>query len=104
MGPRRRRIVWTEGARRELDAAIAFVADESLEGAIRLLEDILHSTDSLDSMADRGRVVPELDDPTVRELLVGPYRLLYHIDEEEVSILGVLHQRRDFDRWGRLDG
>jgi hypothetical protein len=30
-------------------------------------------------MADRGRVVPELDEPTVRELVVGSYRLIYEI-------------------------
>ncbi len=93
MGPRRRRVVWTEGARRELDAAIAFVADESLDGAIRLLEDILNSADSLHSMPDRGRVVPERDDPIIRELLVGPYRLLYHATESDVAIVAVLHQR-----------
>ena len=103
MGPRRRQVVWTEGARRELDAAVTFVADESLEGAIRLLQDILNSADSLHSMPDRGRVVPERDDPTVRELLVGTYRLLYHVAVSDVVILGVLHQRRDFDRSGRSD-
>ena len=103
MGPRRRPVVWTEGARRELDAAITFVADESLEGAIRLLQDILNSADSLHSMPGRGRVVPERDDPTVRELLVGAYRLLYHVAESDVVILGVLHQRRDFDRSGHSE-
>ena len=74
MGPRRRRVVWTEGARRELAAAVAFVADESLEGAIRLLEDILNSADSLHSLPDRGRVVPERDDPTVRSSSSDPTR------------------------------
>ena len=97
MGPRRRRVVWTEGARRELDAAIAFVADESLEGAIGLLEDVLSSADSLQSMADRGRIVPERDDPTIRELIVGSYRLMYHVAESEIAIVGVLHQRREFE-------
>ncbi len=93
MGSRRRRVVWTDGASRELHAAIGFVAEESRESAIRLLEGILTSADSLRSMADRGRIVPEYDDPRVRELLVGPYRLLYHIAESEVV----------FDRWGGLD-
>jgi len=82
---------------------INFVADESPEAAIRLLDDILGSADSLRSMPDRGRIVPERDDPTVRELLVEPYRLLYNITESAVVILGLLHQRRDFDRWGGLD-
>ncbi len=103
MGPRRHQVIWTEGARRELDAAITFVAEESLEGAISLLDDILNSTDSLHSMPDRGRVVPERDDPRVRELLVGPYRLLYHVDESKVHILSMLHQRRDFDLSDRSD-
>lgn len=104
MGPRRHQVVWTEGARRELDAAIAFVAEDSREGAISLLDDILDSTDSLHSMPDRGRVVPERDDPHVRELLVGPYRLLYHVDGSVVYVLSVLHQRRDFDRSDRSNG
>ena len=103
MGPRRRQVVWTEGARRELDATVTFVADESLEGAIRLLQDILNSADSLHSMPDRGRVVPERDDPTVRELLVGPYRLMYDVAGSDIVILGVLHQRRDLDRSGRSE-
>ena len=48
--------------------------------------------------------MPERDDPTVRELLVGAYRLLYHVAESDVVILGVLHQRRDLDRSGRSEG
>ena len=103
MGSRYRRVDWTAGASRELHAVINFVADESPEAAIRLLDDILGSADSLRSMPDRGRIVPERDDPTVRELLVEPYRLLYNITESAVVILGLLHQRRDFDRWGGLD-
>ena len=47
--------------------------------------------------------MPERDDPTVRELLVGAYRLLYHVAESDVVILGVLHQRRDLDRSGRSE-
>jgi hypothetical protein len=30
-------------------------------------------------MAERGRVVPELDQPMLRELVVGSYRLIYEI-------------------------
>ena len=42
---------------------------------------------SLDEMAERGRVVPELDQPTVRERVVGSYRLIYEIDKENVYVL-----------------
>ncbi len=33
--------------------------------------------------------------------LVDPYRLIYSVDERSVVILGLLHQRRDFERWDR---
>lgn len=34
----------------------------------------------------------------VRELLIDPFRLLYSIGDEEVVVLGLIHQRQDFDR------
>jgi toxin ParE1/3/4 len=50
---------------------------------------------SLEELAERGRVVPELDDSTVRELVVGNYRLIYEIGETEVHVLGLIHGERD---------
>lgn len=35
-------------------------------------------------MAERGRVVSELDEPTVRERVVGSYRLIYETTEQTV--------------------
>ena len=40
-------------------------------------------------------MVPELNEPAVRELLVGTYRLIYEIHETAVYILGVVHGARD---------
>ncbi len=47
MGVGRRRVVWSEGARRELDETVSYVAEESLDSAIRLLERILHQRRNL---------------------------------------------------------
>jgi plasmid stabilization system protein ParE len=103
MGPRRRRIVWSEGAVRELDEATEYVAADSPQNAARLLERVLHAADSLADLSEPGRVLPELREPLVRELQVNPYRLIYSMGESEVVILAVLHQRRDFERWGRIE-
>ena len=56
---------------------------------------IRDSARSLEETADRGRVVPELDEATVRELIVGSYRLFYEVGEESVYVLGVIHGARD---------
>jgi plasmid stabilization system protein ParE len=50
---------------------------------------------ALEVMSERGRIVPELDQPAVRELVVGSYRLIYEISEEDVYVLGLIHGARD---------
>ena len=103
MGPRRRRVTWSVGARHGFDEAIEYVARESLQGTLRLLDRVLQAAESLAEFSERGRTLPELDDPTIREVQVTPYRIIYSVGESEVVILGVLHGRRDFDRWRRSD-
>jgi plasmid stabilization system protein ParE len=41
-----------------------------------------------------GRVVPEWDQPTVHEVFVGPYRLVYRVSESEIEILLFIHGAR----------
>ena len=41
----------------------------------------------------------ELDDPTIREVFVYSYRLLYEVTESEIRILAFLHGARDFGTW-----
>ena len=43
-----------------------------------------------------GRIVPEIGDPNVRELIVYSYRLIYEILPEEIRILALIHGKRDF--------
>ena len=100
MAARHRRVVFTDGARRELDDAVAFVAGDSRSNAIRLLEHVLAAAGSLSELSERGHVVREHGDDAVRELLVDPYRLIYHVQRDTVVVLGLIHQRRDF---GDLD-
>lgn len=106
MGARRRRVVWSTGAAQELDDATAYIARDSISSAVRVLERLLAAAESLADLSERRTIVPEHDDPNVRELFVNPYRLIYStLDPDEVTILGVLHQRRDYSRWseGRRD-
>lgn len=41
-----------------------------------------------------GRVVPEIGEPTVREILRGMYRVIYRYRDERVEILTVFHGAR----------
>ncbi len=59
------------------------------------MERIREQARSLDELAHRGRVVPELGETEVRELLIGNYRLLYEIHGKQVYILALIHGARD---------
>ena len=96
MAPRRRQVVWAEHARRALDEALTYIAERSPQSARRLAERVLGGADSLDTFSERGRMVPEVGDPTLRELLIEPFRLMYEVDERQVRIVGFIHQRRLF--------
>ncbi len=103
MGPGHRRVVWAEAAAASLDEAIAFVAADSPAGARVLLDRVLQAAGSLATLADRGASVPEVDDSTVRQLLPQPYRLIYRVEEDQVMVLAVLHQREDRGLWSRQE-
>ncbi len=50
---------------------------------------------AVDWTHERGRVVPELSDPAIREVFVGSYRLVYRILAHRVEILALVHGARD---------
>ena len=99
MVARTRRVIWTESAQRALDEVVTSIAQESPDGAIRVLTHALDVAASLSTLAERGRVVREIGEPTLRELSVYKYRLLYRVREDGVVIRAFLHGARDFSTW-----
>lgn len=81
-----------------LDDAVAYVARDSRPAAERLLIAALDAASSLGAFSERGRVVPEFSQPSVRELFVQRYRLLYEVTPAEVHILAFIHGARDLTR------
>ena len=53
-------------------------------------------TEKLEDFLEMGRIVPEIDDPNVRELFVYSYRLIYEINPDGLEILAIIHGKRDF--------
>jgi len=99
-----RSVVWTLQAQRALEDVLSYVAADSPEGARKILSKALDAGASLAKLSDRGRIVPELADASIRELLIFRYRLLYQVTEHEVQILAFLHGARDFHQWRKNQG
>ena len=49
------------------------------------------AVDRLTLFRQSGRIVPEVADPLVRELIQGSYRIVYRLIRKEVHVLTVHH-------------
>ncbi|MCA1791620.1 MAG: type II toxin-antitoxin system RelE/ParE family toxin [Thioalkalivibrio sp.] len=86
---------------RGLEDVLTHIAGDSLHGAQLVARRALDSADSLATLSERGRVVPEIQDPTIRETFVYSYRLMYHVGDTRITIVAFIHGARDFERWRR---
>ena len=91
-----REIVWANRARSDLRLAIRHIQADSPTAARTFASAIIQSSRSLATLSERGRVVPELGQQEVRELLLGRYRLVYEVFPERVAIVRLIHASRDF--------
>ncbi len=96
-----RQVAWTETAWRDLERIGDYIAEDSPGYAAAFVRRVRDHARSLDELAERGRIVPELNEPEVRELVVGSYRLIYEVGGEIVHVLGLVHGARDLSAlWG----
>ena len=93
-----REVVWASRARSDLRLAIAHIQADSPTAARTFAFAIIQSSRSLATLSERGRIVPELGQEEVRELLLGRYRLVYEVFPERVAVVRLIHASRDFAR------
>jgi plasmid stabilization system protein ParE len=99
-----RSVVWTDLAWQDLERVVDTIARDSPTYAAGFARRVWERAQSLDELSYRGRVVPELGDPEVRELILANYRLLYEIRGETVYLLGLIHGARDLPALWEREG
>jgi toxin ParE1/3/4 len=87
--------VWTEIAWSDLEQVAEYIAHDSPYYAAALVRKARDAARSLSEFPNRGRMVPEFGQSTVRETYVGRYRLIYAVRDDEVQILAFIHGARD---------
>ena len=100
MARRRFRVQWAEVAVRDLEELVSYITVDSETNAARVLKRIETRAAALESNPGRGRVVPELAHfgmRTWRERVVRPYRLMYRIEGDTVTVLAVFDGHRDLE-------
>jgi toxin ParE1/3/4 len=61
-----------------------------------VVQDIIEKSEDLKECRLIGRMVPELENQNIRELIVYPYRLIYKVSAGTIEILTLIHGKQDF--------
>jgi plasmid stabilization system protein ParE len=77
---------------------VEYIARDSPGFAASLAQRICDAGNSLATFSERGRPYPDPAYPALRELIVGPYRLVYEVEAERVIIHGVFYGSRNVPR------
>jgi len=75
------------------------LAQTSPEYALRIIDRLTKRSIQIARFPFSGRMVPEYELNEVREVIEGPYRIIYLIaPEQKVEVLAVIHSSREPQR------
>jgi len=90
------RVRWTKQALADVEAIGNFIARDAPSVAQLLVDHVFEAVKRIEIFPRSGRIVPEIGQEDIREILFGSYRIVHMISGEEVSILTVFHASRPF--------
>ena len=94
-------VIWSTPARNDLKQIYDYIAKDAKYYAKNVVEKIITKSENLNEFPEIGRVVPEIGDDNVRELVIYSYRLIYEVVPDNVQILAIIHGKRDFSSLDR---
>ncbi|OPX96069.1 MAG: Plasmid stabilization system protein [Syntrophorhabdus sp. PtaB.Bin006] len=93
-------VAWSDTAERDLLAIVEYIADDSVSRAYSIFKEIKAKAATLHPFPERDHVVPELQEHGIiqyRELITGPWRIIYRVSEKHVYVLSVIDSRRSVE-------
>ncbi len=92
-------INWTKQAKTELREIADYISIDSVKYAQYQILKIISATKYLKKYPRLGKIVPEIKDSKIREIVTGNYRIIYLIvNESRIDILTIHHSARDLRR------
>ncbi len=72
------KLTWSLAATEDLEKIIDYLERDSRVYAAGFIDDVFERAHSMIEHPKKGRVVPEVDDPSLREVFIDQYRLIYY--------------------------
>lgn len=78
-----------------VQAAVDFIALDRPRSSLEWLDGLVRRVELLRDFPERGRVVPEWHESSVREVFHEPYRVIYEVFDDRIEILTLSHFRQE---------
>lgn len=91
-------VIWAPSALDDIATIAEYIARDSPDAASLFVRRLIEAADRLQEFPLSGRIIPEINEPVAREVIYGAYRIMYHVEGDEVWITGVVHGARDWRR------
>ena len=82
------RFVWTHESMDRFDIE-DFISQDSPQRAAKFVNYLIQRGEGVSKNPRIGRIVPEISNPNIREIIAKKYRIVYKIQENKIEILTV---------------
>jgi len=87
-------IEWTRRARRDVIEIGDFIARDKPMAAAEWVRRLIDTVERVALFPSSGRVVPEVDRPDIREVILENYRIVYLVRTARIVVLTVFESHR----------
>jgi toxin ParE1/3/4 len=91
------KVIWSPSALKDADSISEFIARDSVNRAALFVLRLIEATDRLQDFPLSGRIIPEINDSSCREIVYSTYRIMYLLENDEVWITGIVHGSRNWN-------
>ncbi|MCK4559785.1 MAG: type II toxin-antitoxin system RelE/ParE family toxin [Calditrichia bacterium] len=91
------KLKWSPLALERLIEIVNYIAEDKPIASKNFAQSIFKSIEKLKRFPKLGRIVPELNKPAYREIIIGNYRIIYMISDDIITILTIRHGKRILD-------
>ena len=88
------KVNWAPLALERVAEIAAYISEDNPVAAEKWVRDAFARVGQLKQFPQSGRPIPETPRKDIRELVWGNYRIIYHMDTRQVSILTVRHTKQ----------
>ena len=90
------KIIWSNHFFQKTTEIFDYISRESPKYALKFFSLLQKNITNLEKFPKMGRIVPERNVDELRELILGNYRIIYHLDDEYIELITIIHSKQRF--------